>query len=49
MKLSELICKCINEENQKKGYKTNFKVIKQEPKLIDQKGREHNLDGKYSK
>ena len=49
MKLSELICKCINEENKKKGHQTNFKVIKQEPKLIDEKGREHSLNGQYSK
>ena len=49
MKLSELICQTINEENAKKGCGTNFKVIKSEPKLIDSKGRVHNLDGKFSK
>lgn len=49
MKLSELICNCINEENAKKGQKTDFKVIKREVKLIDSKGRLHNLNGKFSR
>ena len=49
MRLSEIICQAINEENAKKGNETNWKATKTEPKLIDKKGREHSLDGKYSK
>lgn len=49
MRLSEIICQAINEENAKKGHKTNWKAIKSEPKIIDTKGREHSLNGKYSK
>ena len=49
MRLSEIICQAINEENEKKGIKTEWKAMQREPKIIDDKGREHGLDGRYSK
>lgn len=47
MRLSEIITQAINEENAKKGIKTNWVAVKTEPTIIDNKGREHKLNGQY--
>ena len=48
MKLTELICQAIKEENEKKGIKVECKPLGNEPTKIDDNGREHSIeDGRF--
>lgn len=47
MRLSEIICNAINEENAKKGIKTDWKAVNRKPTIIDTNGREHSIDGRF--